>query len=43
MKESFILSFVLIIVHDICKTDATLHVKYFPYVQSCVNITKNGF
>jgi hypothetical protein len=43
MKEMFILFYVLIIVHDICKTDASLRVNYFPYVQSCVNITEDGF
>ena len=37
------LVFVLIIVHEICKTDASLRVNYFPYVQYCVNITEDGF
>jgi len=40
MKERFIYSFVLIMVHDtICKTDTSSQVNYFPYVQFCVNIT----
>ena len=43
MKEMFILSHVLIIVHEICKSDASLSVNYFLYVQSCVNITEDGF
>ena len=43
MKERFICSFVLIMVHDtICKTDASSQVKYFPYLQICVNITEDG-
>jgi len=43
MKEMFVLSYVLIIVHDICRTDASLRGNYFPYVKSCVNITEDGF
>ena len=42
MKERFILSLVLIIAHDtICKTDVSLEVKYFPYVQIYFIITED--
>jgi len=43
MKEKFLLSFVLIIVHEnICKKYFSLHANYFSYVQICVNVTEDG-
>ena len=44
MNESFILSFVLIIVHyNIYKTDTSLHVNYFLYVKISVKATEDFF